>query len=299
MVSGEALIRELLPRQAIRRESALGVHDNQYPSIFEDVDFIRLMKDLDIRGNAPELRRTEIDQTDPAGRFRDRVSADIWYFERAKTAAWATIQELLKLEPVANRVTIGNGGLAAGLTLLLGAISGSTVLVAVPVDDATLQLRGRTSAYGPTIQLTTSLISLLTGNSGESALLTRLSISTNLTTAVATWGNTRQTGLIADGIGGDGLATFAFDANYNASDATARRIAVTVLDPATDTKYTVAQAVPKAATPLFTTLAPNYTPTTSELDASNLTFKYTGGGNLTAFVNDGGVIKSLVLGAPA
>ncbi len=248
----------------------------------------------EIVGTAPKLRRTETDQVDPAGRFQDRVDGDVWYFERAKTALWATSQELLKLEPVANRVTLGNGG--GTLTLLLGAIAAGAVLVALPVDSATLSIRGASSPYKPELFLSTSAVGFKTGNSGESALLTRLSLSTNVTTSIATWSNTHHTGFIADGVGGRGNQNMAISGNDTVTDATARRITLDVLDPATDTRYFVAQAVPKAATPLFIMRAPDYTPTTGELDDEFITFSYVKSTNtLSVHRNEGGAIVSAVV----
>ena len=74
---GRTLIRQLKIRSRLERQSGLGIRDQTYPSIFEDTAFIRLLKGVDIRTNAPELRFTELDQADPAGRYRLRVYGDV------------------------------------------------------------------------------------------------------------------------------------------------------------------------------------------------------------------------------
>ena len=43
----------------------------------------------EIIGTAPELRLTETDQTDPAGRYRLQVTGDVLNIDRAASAAWA------------------------------------------------------------------------------------------------------------------------------------------------------------------------------------------------------------------
>ncbi len=69
------------------------------------------------------------------------------------------------------------------------------------------------------------------------------------------------------------------------------------IDPATGTEYAVAQAVPHAATPFWTQIAPDHVPTTSELKAGRLTFSYAVATNiLTVYMNEGGAIVSLAIG---
>ena len=53
-----------------------------------------------------------------------------------------------------------------------------------------------------------------------------------------------------------------------------------------------------AADPYFS-IAGVATPTNVEMPVGHTFIKYAGGGNATLYVNDGGVIKTLVLGAPA
>jgi len=51
----------------------------------------------EIIGTAPELRLTETDQTDPAGRSRLRVNDDVLYIDRAASANWVTASNLLQV----------------------------------------------------------------------------------------------------------------------------------------------------------------------------------------------------------
>ena len=96
---------------------------------------------------------------------------------------------------------------------------------------------------------------------------------------------------------GDGAAILKIKGNYAATDATAYRTAMYALDPATDTEYEVAQVVPDGANPKFTILAPDDVPTTSELDADNITFRYIKATDtLNVYVNEGGVIKTYAIG---
>ncbi len=50
-----------------------------------------------IHATVPELRLTEEDQTDPAGRYRIKVEGDSIIIERAATASWATDTDLLTI----------------------------------------------------------------------------------------------------------------------------------------------------------------------------------------------------------
>ncbi len=104
--------------------------------------------------------------------------------------------------------------------------------------------------------------------------------------------------VVSPTVKGDGVSNLAVKGNRNVTDATARRITQNVLDPATDTEYTVAQAVPKAATPLFTMAAPDFVATVTELDLSgSVTFGFTKATNtFILYANNAGVIKTLVLG---
>lgn len=64
-----------------------GVHDNA------------TVESFDVQGRASaEIRLTELDQVDPAGRFRLIATADAIKIERAATADWATATDLLQIE---------------------------------------------------------------------------------------------------------------------------------------------------------------------------------------------------------
>lgn len=70
---------------------------------------------LEVFGEAPELRFTETDQTDPAGRYRLIVSADIWTLQRAATASWATATDLIAVDENAGATIITLSGNAMEL----------------------------------------------------------------------------------------------------------------------------------------------------------------------------------------
>ena len=82
-------------------------------------------------GTAPEWRITEIDQTDPAGRFRLRSTGNGLILERITTANWAADADLLVVDVGNKAITlgqnaddwyldIGEGLLGSGAWILLG-----------------------------------------------------------------------------------------------------------------------------------------------------------------------------------
>lgn len=97
-MGGRELLRELRPRETIERESALGIRELPYPSIFEDLGFISFSKLLDIRHTIPELRFTQLDQTDPNGRGRWYTDGTSTKFQRALTANWATVSDIVQFD---------------------------------------------------------------------------------------------------------------------------------------------------------------------------------------------------------
>lgn len=61
-------------------------------------DLSPLIRDiLTLRGEAPELRMEETDQTDPDGRFRLRVEGKIFYWEIATATGWSAATVLLQV----------------------------------------------------------------------------------------------------------------------------------------------------------------------------------------------------------
>ena len=98
-------------------------------------------------------------------------------------------------------------------------------------------------------------------------------------------------GLVA--LAGQGTFDMTLKSYKAVTDATARRIALYALDPATDTEYIVANVVPDGAVPKFTMRAPDDVPSTSELDDEHITFSYVKATNtLSVHRNEGGVIVS-------
>ena len=71
---------------------------------------------FEVAGDATsELRLTELDQADPAGRFRFRVSGDQLLIQRAASADWATATTVLTISGSAGDTFVGNGFSAPSL----------------------------------------------------------------------------------------------------------------------------------------------------------------------------------------
>ena len=136
-VSGREELRALTPRGEPTKRTALGIESHGHPSLFEQTDRIRVIKLLELFGTTPELRWTENDQTDPAGRYRTIVTGDTWKLQRAATALWATQTDLITA--VSNLVTIGvpttvlTGGVGA---VTLRRDAGGTYFNIIGAEDA-------------------------------------------------------------------------------------------------------------------------------------------------------------------
>ena len=74
------------------------------PALTELQTKITSVKLIEIIGPAPELRLTENDQADPAGRYRIIGSGDELEIQRALTAGWATATDFITIDSV--KVTI-------------------------------------------------------------------------------------------------------------------------------------------------------------------------------------------------
>lgn len=266
----------------MERESALGIRETDYPSLFEDVDFLRFVKGLEIRSNAPELRVTELDQTDPAGRYRAVLDADEWSFQRALSANWATNAELIVL-----RRPLGVNQVEFRDTQRIVYFSGDLAI-----------------RHHNIVQYTGG------SNSGKQYEFGALNSASAHTSVVEVHSQTDPGGVnrpswrfvnvpvyIDKGI--EGMANEnLFVAPNPSNTGTARRFEIRMRNTA-GSAVIVAQGVPNAASPFWTERAPDVAPGTSELDASNITLRYTSAGAVTLYVNDAGAIKSLSLGTPA
>jgi len=80
-----------------------------------------------IQGNTPELRWSEVDQTDPAGRYRAQVSGDEWLLQRAASADWGSATNLIRasINSDGETVNIGTGSYVVGTESL--AVNPTTV----------------------------------------------------------------------------------------------------------------------------------------------------------------------------
>ena len=280
---GRQLVRELSPRSAgsdYALASALGVKEGAYPSIFEDTDFITFLKGLRIRHTTPEIRLEEVDQVDPAGRFRLISSGGSFEIQLSTAANWAT-----------SRIFFSHDASVATLQSLIDA--GQLVFRAGETVGQRLSLTFTSSAtQSMTLQMgVTNILQVLKDVTQDPNGLAQINVlSANLDMK----GNLVK-GL--ESLRGDGAAAVTLRSHAALTDATARRIALYALDPATDTEYIVANVVPDGAVPKFTMRAPDDAPSTTELDDEHVTFGYTKATDtITMYVREGAAVKSLVLG---
>ena len=247
---------------------------------------------LTVSGTAPEIRLAETDQTDPAGRYRMGVTADSFVLGRSQAAAFANA---LGSASDFNFLTYDR----ANSVLYLQAYESNSWYINLLAGAAATP--GTNAAVVIQPHATAPYVDVKTGNAAGS-LISRVKVGGGSGTPDMDISNVRVdlqgnavVGLAT--IGGNGDANVNIKAYKLTTDATARRIIQYVLDPATDTEYSVSQAVPDAANPKFTMAAPDDAPSTSELDADHITFSYTKATDtLNVHVNEGGVIKTLAIG---
>lgn len=127
---------------------------------------------------APEMRFIEEDQTDPAGRFRWRGTAGSFVLEMAKTASWATDDDILSINLTNKYVSfMAPPGSNDWYTVISsGAAVGSSSLINFGSSSATV-----------------TTFDLRTGN-GAGSNLSRLTIGIGSDTVDATWGSVVHTG---------------------------------------------------------------------------------------------------------
>ena len=140
MPDGRQLLRELTPRGETAKVSLLDLPITGLPSIAELSEKITFSKLLEIIGPTAELRLTENDQTDPAGRYRQRVTADNFLMEHALTADWATDFDFFAFDHVNSR-------------MLLDASHGTGWTLGLQVTNVDLILRGNATAASANIAL--------------------------------------------------------------------------------------------------------------------------------------------------
>jgi len=152
-------------------------------------DVIRVIKANDDRpvltleqsGSGSLLNLAEIDQTDPAGRYRLNLAAGDLTIEKATTADWVAIQALLAVS-TANKRTNFESPDAAGddwyTRLDSGGSAGETTRVDVGSSGATIAgLR-------------------ITCGNGSGSNIDRLSVTTGAATVTGTWNAIQQTGSV-------------------------------------------------------------------------------------------------------
>lgn len=126
----------------------------------------------------PEVRITERDQTDPAGRYRVRGTAGSLIFEKALTASWATSAGFFYVD-------VGNK-----LLRLYSAAIADDWETRLEASGVFIQLLGKTHASPATVKLWTR-------NAADNGNLQRLGIDGKVTQATATWTNIKHTGFLA------------------------------------------------------------------------------------------------------
>lgn len=130
-----------------------------------------------------ELRFTEEDQTDPAGRYRFRGFSGAFAIEKAASANWASNDQFFVLDPSGKAIQLYYDQLGDDYQLTLGAVG---------AIGASVVLHGEADA-------SPSIIELRNPNGAKTGMLTRLSISGNNDTAVATWASVTHTGIKLSG----------------------------------------------------------------------------------------------------
>jgi len=74
-----------------------------------------------------EYRLTETDQTDPAGRFRFRVTGDALLIQRARRAEWAEAKSLITVEEEGVTLTFSDDGMVELLKQMTMHVQGSSL----------------------------------------------------------------------------------------------------------------------------------------------------------------------------
>lgn len=232
--------------------------------------------DFWVMSGTPTTYLTETDQTDPAGRYRLRVSGDVFTLDRALTAGWASVRNILTWDEGNNTLTLQNPKSTASIAELL---AGSTL-----ASEAYLKMTA--AAAGGTL-----LVQI-----GDGTASYKNAVS--LTKTRAAFGVPISGGIDSSV---DNL-DLTLQGNAAATDATATDVYIRTLNPAADSYVIVGHAVPTGtpSTPFWEENWQGTTPLNTTLSSGFGMFKYaTGGGAVTLYVNDGGTIRSLSLGTPA
>ena len=153
-------------------------------------DVLRVIKANDDRpvltleqsGSGSLLNVTEVDQTDPAGRYRLNLAADVFSLDKATTVDWAASQAFLTVNTPNKRVVLespDDGDNDWYAELGAGGTTGENTYIDV----------GSSSAARPGFRIAT-------GN-GSGSDIERLSINTGVATSTAAWVDTQHSGFVA------------------------------------------------------------------------------------------------------
>ncbi len=143
------------------------------------IDKLEVKLLLELKGLAPELRFTESDQADPAGRYRLRLNAGVLVLEHATGGSWASDVDIITINPGNDRIDLAAREANDWDVFLAGTLA----------DGAHLYLYGHTSTPA-------GALLLLTTNADGSSNLTRLTVSGATATALATWNAIQHTGVV-------------------------------------------------------------------------------------------------------
>lgn len=199
----------------------------------------------EISGTAPELRLTETDQTDPAGRYRLGVTADSFVIARSQAAGYANA-----LGSATDFVFLVYD--RANTVLGLDAYESNAWAIRVQAGAAaTVGTNARVTVQG---HATTPYVDILTGNAGGASLVSRLLVGGGAGTPDIDV-NTAQldmNGQILKGLAtvrGQGTTDVFIYGNKAATDATARNIQFLLLDVTTDADTLLVQMTANALAP--------------------------------------------------
>ena len=108
----------------------MGIRINGEPIQLADGSFQRSEDEVsyEVEGaETAEYRLTETDQTDPAGRFRFRVTGDALLIQRARRAEWAEAKSLITVEEEGVTLTFSDDGMVELLRQMTMHVQGGSL----------------------------------------------------------------------------------------------------------------------------------------------------------------------------
>ena len=324
---GRTLLRTLTRGFNSAATPFLEQSDTLLPSIREYADRITMSKRLELIHSTPELRFTETDQTDPAGRYRFDLGGDVFRLQRALTAAWATQTTLLSITGTGTAGASWNAPNDGSAFSIIGGLASST--------GSAISLYGkdnndsRVEIMTPNAANTARVIRLLlTGDVAQAQLqfssISSFSLDQTINHIVTDAGNNsvsilhkfthNTSGTPANGIGAGiqfGVETSTTESEVAGAINTlwrtvthASRTAEMQLDVVVNAVQETYVALRGGTETLL--LRPNVNiltsatvPTTTTLDANYIRFVVTAADALIAYRNKAGVIQSYTIGTLA